>query len=458
MPQPDYALLARTMAEGGQPEIAIDAFLRAVEFVAGGGQTLIPEDEIEPVAELPGFEDLAEYEQAGRSALAEAAVIKLNGGLGTSMGLSKAKSLLPVRDDATFLDLIVRQVLWQRRAFGVPLPLVLMNSYRTRDDALAALAAYPELTQAVPHDFIQHRVPRIDAETFAPVEWPSDPTLEWCPPGHGDLYIALESSGMLRALQEAGIRYAFVSNSDNLGAVLEPRLLGWLAATGKPFVMEVTERTPADRKGGHLALRDGRFILRETAQCAPEDLGAFQDETRHRYFNTNNLWMDLEAIAERLRSGGLQLPVMRNEKHVSSTDPSTPRCYQLETAMGAAIGCFPDAGAVAVPRTRFAPVKTTSDLLVLWSDAYRLAEDGRMLPADLAMHFRRLVDLDPRFYGGIDDLQARFAHGAPSLRECELLRIRGDHYFGADVVVRGAVELVSDSPEPVQIPAGAVLE
>ncbi len=457
MPQPDYPTFAARMAEDGLPQIAIDAFLRALEYVASGGQTLIREDDIEPVGALPDVDSLADFEADGRAALARVAVVKLNGGLGTSMGLSKAKSLLPVRDGATFLDLIARQVLWQRRSWGVQLPLVLMNSYRTRADSLAALAAYPELAQAVPHDFLQHRVPRIDAETFAPVVWPEDPSLEWCPPGHGDLYIALESSGMLDALLEAGIRYAFVSNSDNLGAVLEPRILGWLAATGKPFVMEVTERTPADRKGGHLALRDGRFILRETAQCAPEDVASFQDEKRHRYFNTNNLWMDLEAIAQRVRSDGLPLPVMCNEKHVSSTDPTTPRCYQLETAMGAAIGNFDEAGAVCVPRQRFAPVKTTSDLLVLWSDAYTLAEDARMLPSDLEMHFRRLVDLDPRFYGSIDDLRARFPHGPPSLRECRLLRIRGDHIFDAGVTVRGDVELINDSAVATRIPAGAVL-
>ena len=256
----------RMQAEG-LPEIAVQAFLRAVEFVAGGGATTIPESEIEAVESLPSLEGLARLESKGRQAARQAAVIKLNGGLGTSMGLSKAKSLLPIREGLSFLDLIARQVIWQREQWDVELPLVLMNSYRTREDSLAALAQYPELAGRVPLDFVQHKVPRIDAETWSPVEWPADPSLEWCPPGHGDLYIALASSGMLERLLASGIRYAFVSNADNLGAVLDPAILGWLVENDLPFAMEVARRTESDKKGGHLARRGGRLMLREVAQC-----------------------------------------------------------------------------------------------------------------------------------------------------------------------------------------------
>src|SRR5438105_1204399 len=81
--------------------------------------------------------------------------------------------------------------------------------------------------------------------------------LEWCPPGHGDIYTALVTSGMLDALLDAGYEHAFVSNSDNLGAVLDPRILAWFAAERIPFLMEVADRTEADRKGGHIAQRPG---------------------------------------------------------------------------------------------------------------------------------------------------------------------------------------------------------
>jgi UDP-N-acetylglucosamine pyrophosphorylase len=444
------------MRAEGLPEIATRAFLRAVEFVASGGATTIPESAIERVDLLPDLASLAGYEEAGHAAASKTVVLKLNGGLGTSMGLSKAKSLLPIRPGISFLDLIARQVLWQRRNWGVALSLVLMNSYRTRDDSLAALAAYPELGGAIPLDFVQHKVPRIDAETWTPVEWPEDETLEWCPPGHGDLYIALASSGMLDELRGKGIRYAFVSNADNLGAALDLRILGWLASEEIPFVMEVAERTESDKKGGHLALRDGRLMLREVAQCPEADLGSFQDIARHHYFNTNNLWLDLDALARELQasSSGLALPVMRNEKRTSPKDPTSPLCYQLETAMGSAIECFEGSRAIVVPRERFAPVKTTNDLLTLWSDAYELTADARMVPVDADANRRRVVELDSRFFGHVDDLQARFPDGAPSLAECRRFSVSGDHRFGSEVKVVGVVELVNDSTTVVEIPSG----
>lgn len=450
---------AARMKEEDLPEIAIRSFLRALRFVESGGATLVAESEIEAVETLPELASLARHAARGREAARHTAVIKLNGGLGTSMGLSRAKSLIPVRDGLCFLDLIARQILWQRQAWDVDLPLVFMNSYRTRDDSLAALSRYPELAGDLPLDFVQHKVPRIDAESRLPVEWPQDPSLEWCPPGHGDLYIALASSGMLDRLLERGIRHAFVSNADNLGAALDLSILGWMAETGVPFVMEVAERTEADRKGGHLALRGGRLMLREVAQCPQQDLASFQDVHKHHYFNTNNLWLDLEALASALADApdGLDLPVIRNRKRVSPGDPSSPLCDQLETAMGSAIECFEGAKAIAVPRVRFAPVKTTNDLLGLWSDAYALTEDARMVPVDAELHRQRVIDLDPRHFGHVEDLQARFREGPPSLLRCRRFSVSGDHAFGADVVVEGEVSLVNESDRQVRIESGTRL-
>ncbi|MFK7897085.1 MAG: UTP--glucose-1-phosphate uridylyltransferase [Myxococcota bacterium] len=455
----DLARFSDRMREEGLPDIAVRAFVRAVEFVAEGGETTIPESAIEPVESLRDLESMAEFESAGRDAVSKVAVLKLNGGLGTSMGLSSAKSLLPVRPGITFLDLIARQVLWQRKNWKVELPLVMMNSYRTRDDSLEALLSYPDLMKKIPLDFVQHKVPRIDAETWRPVEWAADPSLEWCPPGHGDLYIALASSGMLDMLREDGVKYVFVSNADNLGAVLNLRILGWFAENELPFAMEVAERTASDRKGGHLARRDGRLILREIAQCPEWDLEAFQDISKHHYFNTNNLWLDLDVLAEMMERSedGIDLPVMCNKKQVSPTDATSPTCYQLETAMGSAIASFPGAEAVVVPRTRFAPVKTTSDLLALWSDAYHLTEDSRIVPCDAEAARKRVIELDPRYFGAVADLEDRFAAGAPSLAACERLSIEGDHRFGADVVVEGDVRLVNESESAVEIAEGSVL-
>jgi len=288
--------------------------------------------------------------------------------------------------------------------------------------------------------------------------------LKWCPPGHGDLYPALVSSGALDALEAAGIEYAFVSNADNLGAVVDPAILGYLAEHRVPFLMEVADRTAADRKGGHLARRasDGQLLLRERAQCPDESLGAFEDVTRHRYFNTNNLWLHLPTVRRLLdeRDGVLGLPLIVNAKTVDPRDPESPGVYQLETAMGAAIATIPGAQALRVERARFAPVKTTADLLAVRSDAYTLTADQRVIPnPDRDPALPPLdVRLDKAHYGLIDRLDARFPHGPPSLLECAELEVQGDVVFGRDVRCVGHVRLEHRGPEPRQIPDGEVLQ
>jgi UTP--glucose-1-phosphate uridylyltransferase len=334
------------MEREGIPEPAINTFRHYYEQVAEGETGMLPESEIEPVEDVQQLDELPE----GDPPLDEAVVLKLNGGLGTSMGMTQAKSLIEAKDGKSFLDIIVRQV----KELGVP--LVLMDSFRTHDDALAALG---DFQSDLPLDFVQHKEPKIRTDDLQPVEWPDDPSLEWCPPGHGDLYTALLTSGMLDQLLERGYRYAFVSNSDNLGAVLEPRILAWMAREEIPFVMEVTRRTEMDRKGGHIARRPGGgYLLRETAQTPKEDLDSLQDIGRHRYVNTNNLWVDLQVLGDvmRERDGVLGLPLIVNKKTVDPGDKSTPEVFQLETAMGAAIGVFDGARPVAVPRRRFSPV------------------------------------------------------------------------------------------------------
>jgi UTP--glucose-1-phosphate uridylyltransferase len=332
-----------------------------------------------------------------------------------------------------------------------------MNSFATREDSLAALARHPELAHDdVPPDFLQSRVPKLDAEGLSPVEWPADRSLEWAPPGHGDLYPSLRGSGLLGRLLDGGYRYAFVSNADNLGAVLDPRILAWFAREEAPFAMEVADRTEADRKGGHVARRrDGGLVLREVAQTPDADLDAFQDIRRHRYFNTNNLWIDLRALAELLerRGGVLGLPMIVNRKTVDPTDPDSTPVIQLETAMGAAIGVFEGARALRVPRSRFVPVKTTNDLLVVRSDAYELLDDGRIALA-AGRSSVPLVELDDAHFKLLGDFEARFPHGPPSLASADRLVVEGDVRFGRRVVVRGEVVVRG----PAELPDGAVLQ
>jgi UTP--glucose-1-phosphate uridylyltransferase len=387
-------------------------------------------------------------------------VVKLNGGLGTSMGLDRAKSLLEAREGLSFLDVIARQIVRLRERHGVAVPLVLMNSFRTRADSLAVLARYGKLSGPLPPDFLQHKVPRIAAGDLAPVHWPEQPEHEWCPPGHGDIYPALLSSGVLDAMLTAGYRTAFVSNSDNLGAVLDLALLGWFVETRAPFAMEVKQRTHADRKGGHLARNQaGRLTLREVAQCPKEELASFEDVSLWRFFNTNNLWIDLEALRDALASneGVLPLPLIRNEKPVDPEDPESPRVIQLETAMGAAIALFEGAEAVRVPDERFAPVKTTADLLRVRSDAYRRDAEERVVPAPGGLGGAIGIELDPKHFRSVADLERRTPDGPPSLVGCRRLAVRGDVRFGGGVVIEGEVTLEAPRGGHLEVPAGARL-
>ena len=448
------------MRAAGVSQAAIDVFSHYYAELAAGATGLIAEDTIAPLVDPPRRADVAVSDADAATALAHTAIIKLNGGLGTSMGMDHAKSLLTVREDASFLDLIVRQVLAAREATGARLPLVLMNSFRTSADSMEALAEYPELAvDGVPLEFLQNKEPKLLVDGLTPVEWPADPDLEWCPPGHGDIYTAILDAGVLDALLDAGFRYAMVSNSDNLGALPDARLAAWFAASGAPFAAEICRRTDADRKGGHLAIRrsDGQLILRETAQTAPEDMVHFTDENRHAYVNTNNLWWNLAAVRDALRERGavLGLPLIRNEKTVDPTNPASPRVFQIETAMGAAVEVFEGARAIEVERTRFAPVKTTNDLLLLRSDVYRI--NGAGAP-EMTVKTAPYIDLDPEYFRTIADFERRFPHGAPSLADARSLTVRGDWTFGKGVVVRGTVVLQDDNDAPNHVPDYTVLD
>ncbi len=455
MNTPGYAAEVLAKAEaGGVHGAELAALRRRLQQLGDQQAGRLPGEALEPLADLPRLDRLPDPppDQA-RDVLNWLVIVKLNGGLGTSMGLSGPKSLLEIKPATSFLDVIARQVLALREQHGGRLPLVLMNSVATRDPSLEVLRRYERLAVPdLPLDFLQGREPKLRADDLRPVRWPADPELEWCPPGHGDIYPALTASGTLDALLGAGLRYAFVSNSDNLGALADVRIATWLAAERVPFALEAVRGTPADRKGGHLACYQGRVVLRETAQV-PDGDTSFTDVERWRWYNTNNIWIDLGALKDLQAAdpSAPDLPLIVNRKTVDPRDPDSPPVIQLESAMGAAIAAIPGARAIHVPRSRFAPVKTTDDLLVVRSDAYELTSQGQMRPSFDGPE--PVVSLDGNFYKLLPDFEQRFPAGAPSLRRCRRLEVDGDVTFGAGVVVEGNVRVTG----PRRIPDGEVL-
>jgi UTP--glucose-1-phosphate uridylyltransferase len=372
------------------------------------------------------------------------------------MGLTGAKSLIAIKDGMSFLDIIMRQ------AENSEVSLAFMNSFNTQDDTLAALR---ELKPSkFPLNFLQHKFPKILQHNYAPATWPPNPMLEWNPPGHGDVYTALLTSGMLASLLNDGISYAFISNSDNLGARLDESLLGYFVNHQFPFMMEVAEKTPADIKGGHLARHaNGRLILRESAQCPATEIETFQDIERYRYFNTNNIWINLKAL-QRLfdQQKMIRLPMIRNPKTLDPRDKDSPPVYQIESAMGAAICLFEAATAVRVPRTRFYPVKTCNDLLAVRSDCfvYNIDESLRINPIRTKRNKSdaTAINLDPQYYGIVEDLEKRFGNGIPSLVDCDSLTIEGDVLFEKDVKIKGTVTIRNTDKTQAVIKAGTVID
>ena len=437
------------MARHGESEGAVLAFERSYaeleQVLESGSGGTIPESTIDPLTDVPSLEDHAPSDEALSAALRQVAMVKLNGGLGTSMGITGPKSALVVKDGLSFLDVIARQTLALRKQYGVDLPLILMNSFRTRDESLAILGRYPDLDlDGLPIDFLQSTEPKLRVDDLSPVDWPADPELEWCPPGHGDVYLSLSTTGLLKALLDKGFRYVFLSNADNLGATCDPRIAGWLVENDVPYVAEVCDRTVNDRKGGHLAVRksDGQLVLRDSAMVEQQDEDAFQDIARHTTFHANNLWVDLRVLdrllsdSEARGEAGIGLPILVNRKTVDPSDSASTDVIQIETAMGGAVGRIEGARAIHVPRTRFRPVKTTNELLLVRSDIFELDDQSAIV--SLITHPDPYVDLD-KPYKLVPGFEERFPKGVPSLRQATSLRVEGDVTFGADVVCIGDV-------------------
>ncbi len=439
--------LIAKMRRAGMPAVAIDNFKHHYARVASAQNSHVAEDDIVPVEVLPYASALQPSDRkAGQDALKKTALIKLNGGLGTSMGLNQAKSLIKIKDDLSFLDVIARQCI------HADIPLVLMNSFVTHRDTIRALRRYESLQQGKNlFCFEQHKIPRISQNDLG-IFSAMDSDAEWCPPGHGDLYAALVSSGTLDRLLDEGYETVFVSNSDNLGAVIDEKLLGYFVSNKLPFMMEVCQRTANDNKGGHLARnRAGQLMLREIAQCKDADRLYFEDIERHRFFNTNNIWINLKALKNKLaqHNNVLPLDLICNEKQFPDEDQQKTPVYQLETAMGAAISLFEGAQAICVDRSRFVPVKNTADLLRTRSNLYVLTPEYKLVSNPQVSGRMPKISLDERYFKTLDQYERRFSSGEPDLLECQSLVVNGDFVFGEGIRLSGSACMTNENRFPL---------
>jgi UDP-N-acetylglucosamine pyrophosphorylase len=453
---PQYEAKMKAGGKESESDAAINAFKYNLSVLMSGASTMIPESALDPVESLPEFDKLDITPKP--ELLKRTVVLKLNGGLGTGMGLEKAKSLLPVVGGHTFLDLIANQVGFMKKKYSMPdMKFMLMNSFSTSKDTLEALAKYPDLGTGDDLEFVQNKAPKITSADKTPASWPADSSHEWCPPGHGDLYPAMLGSGALDKMLGMGLKYMFVSNSDNLGATMDLKMLTFFADSGAPFCMEVATRTDADKKGGHLAINKESkgLLLRESAQCPKEDEKEFQNTEKYKYFNTNNLWVDLEALKKAFEENGgsLPMPVMLNDKTVDPRDKTSTKVIQLETAMGSAISSFKGAIAIQIPRTRFAPVKKCDDLIALRSDAYIITEDFRIELAPARNGIPPTIKLDD-LYKFVDAMDTLIPNGVPSLVAATSMKVEGSLEFAAGVVVKGDVKFVNKGSDKKTIPAG----
>ncbi|GMN42320.1 hypothetical protein TIFTF001_011533 [Ficus carica] len=327
-----------------------------------------------------------------------------------------------------------------------------MNSFNTHDDTLKIVEKYSNSNVDI-QTFNQSQYPRLVVEDFTPLPSKGQTGKDgWYPPGHGDVFPSLKNSGKLHALLSKGKEYVFIANSDNLGAIVDLKILSHLIKNKNEYCMEVTPKTLADVKGGTLISYEERVQLLEIAQVPDEHASSSTlvlgsdllacCETR---------WVNLNAIKRLVESDELKMEIIPNPKEVDGI-----KVLQLETAAGAAIRFFDNAIGINVPRSRFLPVKATSDLLLVQSDLYTL-EDGfiirnkaRTNPANPS------IELGPEFKK-VGNFLSRFK-SIPSIVDLDSLKVSGDVWFGAGIVLKGKVSITAKPGVKLEIPDAAVLE
>jgi len=414
-----------------------------------------PEDMIKNYDSIK-VEGVAAYAGCEKEFLSKLVVVKLNGGLGTSMGCTGPKSLIAVRSGLNFLDLTVQQIEHLNRTYDVDVPLVLMNSFNTDEDTKKVLRKYANC-QVTIQMFNQHRFPRFNKETLLPVAQndPYEPAEGWYPPGHGDVYRCLEEAGLIAHFKKLGKELVFMSNIDNLGATVDMNILAHLLENPETeFCMEVTDKTRADVKGGTLIEYEGKARLLEIAQVPSHHVDEFKSVSKFKIFNTNNLWFKVDAIDRLCKSGEIDdMEVIANGK----TLIDGTNVIQLETASGSGIKNFRNAIGINVPRSRFLPVKKTSDLMLVMSNLYEMKSGSLTMSDQRQFKTTPLIKLGDQHFQKFAKFRDRF-NTIPDMLEADHVTISGDVTFGKGVTLKGTVIIIANHGDRIDIPAGTTLE
>ena len=376
--------------------------------------------------------DLVQYSSLTNSeSIASVAMVKLNGGLGTSMGCTGPKSLIKCSPDGrTFLDIIVSHYQQNQQITD----LIFLNSFNTSQQTTDHLNNnYPSLVWS---EVMQLPFKKVDQATGQPFD--SDLPKYMNPPGHGSIYYDLYHSGILHKLQEKGVEYLFISNADNLAANVDPYIASYLQGSDIDFLIELTEKFDSDKKGGTVINYNGQLKLWESAQVADDQTQLFEEQP---VFNTNNIWVNIESLIQTISKESLTLDLILNKK--SDADH---QWVQLEYAMGSAIQSFSNAQAMAVPRSRFFPIKKVSDYLLLLSD-FTEFDDHSNLNWDLSK--RPMIECHHPFQsvGSFDD----YFSVIPSLKNVSHLEIGGELFFDSFVRLNGNLRLVVPDGQTVHI-------
>lgn len=371
--------------------------------------------------------------------LSKLAILKLNGGLGTTMGCKGPKSGIKIKGDMNFIDITVKQLANFNKKYNCKIPLILMNSFNTDHRTTKLIRNYDNILT-----FMQSMFPRISEENLMPIE-----TAKYYPPGHGDIFYSLKKSGILDKLLNEGKEYLFISNVDNLAATADLKILQTVIEQNIDFCIELTKKTRADIKGGTLVNYDGKSTLLEIAQVPAEKKTEFTNIKKFKTFNTNSIWINLKTLSNMPR---FELDIISNKKIVDGE-----RIIQLETAMGSAVKYFKNNCGILVPRSRFLPVKTCSDLFQIESSLYSECNGILSLNKKRVIETQPIVKLIGPNFATIDAFESSFA-GIPDIVDLEMLTVTGNVTFGKDIVLKGTVIISAEEGAKIHIPDGSVLE